>query len=281
MATFGAFLCGRNDNYGEHLLERVTYSLNSLITQLDQVFFTDWNTEKGKPTVIEAIEKDLIHNGNLYWTVVDEDLAKELTPNDPEAQAVVEVLARNIGLRRLSTDYLISTNPDIVSPYRRYLDRFADERTMFTCGKRNIPRENMIVLGSVTEPEVYMAELEKLEGQYGQQPVVSIMPGDVYSLVSGCGDWQVAHKNLWYDIRGFEERLYKRGCADTNVQRKAAYWSYNIKVDWKVPVWHINHGGGMGGRGGYNDPYLATFMCGSENTETWGFSDLDLKVECL
>lgn len=281
MPTLGATLCGRNDNYGEHLLERVTYSLNSLVTQCDQVFFTDWNTEKGKPTIIEAIEKDLIHNGNLYWTIVDEDLARELTPNDPEAQAVVEVIARNVGIRRLTTDYIVSTNPDIVSPFKEHFPKFFDERTMTTCGKRNIPRLNMLDMGINTRPDIYMERLTHLESQYGQQPVVSILPGDIYSLVSGCGDWQVAHRDLWYDIRGFEERLYKRGCADTNVQRKAAYWGYNIKVDWTVPVWHINHGGGMGGKGGMNDPYLSVWMTETTNKDSWGLADLDLKVERL
>lgn len=279
--SIGAILCGRNDNYGEHLNERATYSLNALTSQLDEVFFVDWNTEKGKPSLIEAIYNDLNKNGNLKWVQVDSELATEWTPKDPEAQAVVEVLARNIAIRRISTDYIVSTNPDIVPPFSKYYDRFFRLDTMFTLGKRNIPREIMITLGNMTDPITYMKKLEELEGQYGQQPVVSILPGDKYSLVSGCGDWQVAHKNLWYDIRGFEERLYKRGCADTNVQRKASYWGYNIQVAWEIPAWHIGHGGGMGGKGGYNDPYLSTFMCETTNTENWGYANYPLKVETL
>ena len=152
---------------------------------------------------------------------------------------------------------------------------------MFTAGKRNIQLDLMSKLGPSTRPDLYMPLLKGLESKYGQQPEVQILPGDKYSLVSGCGDFQIAHKDLWFTIRGFEERLYKRGCADTNVQRKAVVFGYNIEVDWSIPVWHIEHGGGMGGRGGKNDPFLAVFMEETLNKEDWGFSNYPLEVNTL
>lgn len=279
--TVGCLIVGRNDNYGENLHARATYSINSFLTEMDQVVYVDWNTENGKPSLIDEIKDDLLKTGKLFYTVVSPELAYELTPKDPDAQAVCEVLARNIGLRKLETDYKISTNLDIVCPKRALIDKLCVHDTMITAGKRNMPFEIMITLGDKHNPDEYRENLYALNNSYGQQPVVKIMAGDEYSLVSGCGDWQMAHKDLWNTIRGFEERLYKRMCADTNVQRKAHIFGYKIKVDWSLPVWHINHGGGSGGKGGANDPYLATFMCETTNPDTWGFNNVNLEWKSL
>ena len=281
MSSYGAVLVGRNDNYGENLCERTTYSINSMISELDSVIYIDWNTEDGKPSLIEEISDDLINSGKFIWTKISSELAKELIPDDPEVQAVCEVLARNIGIRKLNTDFIISTNIDIVCPDRNLIEVENNSLKMYTAGKRNIPMEVMRTLGDRQFPKIYKNNLKELESKYGQQPVVSVCDGDIFSLVSGCGDWQLAHKDIWYSIKGFEERLYKRMRADTNIHRKAYIFGYEIGVDWKLPVWHINHGGGSGGWGGENDIQLSVFMEETTNKDTWGFSDLQLDWNIL
>ena len=51
-----AVCCGRNDNYGGHLLESAVYSLNSMLQSFDEVIYVDWNTEEGKKTVAAELE---------------------------------------------------------------------------------------------------------------------------------------------------------------------------------------------------------------------------------
>ena len=46
--TVSAIICGRNDNYGGHLIERATYSIYSMLDTFDEVIYVDWNTESGK-----------------------------------------------------------------------------------------------------------------------------------------------------------------------------------------------------------------------------------------
>ena len=41
-------LCGRNDNYGGHLNERFSYSINGFLQVFDEVIYVDWNTDPGK-----------------------------------------------------------------------------------------------------------------------------------------------------------------------------------------------------------------------------------------
>ena len=53
--TVSAIICGRNDNYGGHLIERATYSINSMLDTFDEVIYVDWNTESGKKILTDEL----------------------------------------------------------------------------------------------------------------------------------------------------------------------------------------------------------------------------------
>ncbi len=281
MITYGASIIGRNDNYGNYLTERATYCLNSMLMTLDEIIYVDWNTDVDKPTLLEEIKDDLIDKKKIKWIRVYPDQAKEWTWNDPIAQAVCETQSRNIGLRRLSTDFLISSNIDIVCPPREFVERFTDTNTFWTTGMRSVSLFKLRELGDRKLPANYTMVLRQLESSYPQQPPISIHHNDRFSLVSNCGDFQIAHRDVWYDIKGFEERMVGRGYADSNVQQKASMRGHNISVAWDVPVWHIGHEGGMGGSGGMNDINLAFTMPETTNPDTWGHIDSGLEIHEL
>jgi hypothetical protein len=284
MASFGAVIPARNDDYGGNLVLRASYCLNSMISELDEIIYVDWNSE-GEKDLIEEIGDGIIKSPKFKWIRITPEQAKEWTFNDPEAQLVCEVMARNIGLRRLKSDYLVSTNIDVICPPRIKLEKsiidVKDDQIFWTTGMRPISLWDITPLGSPLEPKKIMDALVEKEGAYPQQPLVSILPGDQWSLISNCGDFQVAHRDIWYKIRGFEERLYKRSCADTNIQRKASIFGYKLGIALLLPVWHMGHEGGFGGGGGLNDAHLAVFMEETTNPETWGHSDIKLKLRSL
>jgi len=97
---------------------------------------------------------------------------------------------------------------------------------------------------------------------------------DGISLVNCCGDFQLAHKSVWYSIRGFEESMIYRAFADTNAMVKAKQLDFVIeKLDYNL--YHLNH---------YNaayqqmhvvkplndkEKYITNFKR-TTNLETWG-----------
>src|SRR5512147_1925291 len=98
MSTYGCTIVGRNDNYGGNLIERASYSFYSLVNTMDEVIYVDWATEEGKPTLYEEIG---LKTENLRCIVITPEQAREWN-SEESAQSVCEVMARNIGLRRLS-----------------------------------------------------------------------------------------------------------------------------------------------------------------------------------
>ena len=92
-----AVCCGRNDNYGGHLLESAVYSLNSMLQSFDEVIYVDWNTEEGKKTVAAELESKLTNIDRLRVIEVTPAQVKKIMGDAP-VQPMCEVMARNLSL---------------------------------------------------------------------------------------------------------------------------------------------------------------------------------------
>lgn len=277
--TYGAVVVGRNDGYGGNLLERFSYCINSLVATFDEVIYVDWNTI-GNPPLLEAIYPNLIKTNNLKMIVVSPEEHKLFTKNDPLAQNCVEVLGRNIGLRRLSTDFLVSTNIDIICPLRKYLEPLTDPDTFYIGARRGILLEIVAHYGGYKDFSSLQSILDEAKLNYLQVGPSGAYPGERWSLVNCCGDFQLASRKLWYEIKGFEESLIYRGFADTNVQKKAKLAGKNLEVRYELPLFHIEHGGSFGGtsKGVNNVGKAIKNFTTTSNMDTWGFSEYPFKI---
>jgi len=284
-----AVICSRNDNYGGHLKERATYCFNSMVDCMDEVWYIDWNTEEGKPSLLYEIYDDIPHVGKINHIVVTPQVKDVLTNNTPNVQKCCEVLSRNLGLRRATGDWLVSTNIDIVAPKREDLLKTMEklnEKTFYTLSRRGVWVEY--------DKWEYSKWQDLREYLYDTVPErkheEKVMEGDDYSIINCCGDFQFAHRDVWHDIRGFEERLIFGLYTDTNVQKKAAMHGFDLKAIFDPPMFHINHGSKGYGGGGIidginkvaNDPIDAIQQQNkTQNMESWGFSDLEVEYETI
>lgn len=301
-----AVMCVRNDNYGGNLADRASLCLNSYINSVDEVFLIDYNS----PTypLLWDIKENIEFKGNLKHIVITPETAKFLTNNDPQAQVCNEVISRNLGLRRASGDYMISTNIDIIAPKREDLElainsNIIDQNTFYTISRRHTDWTQIKAFFKESEakirPEIILNErdlnfkawpllrnfliLSSSERVFSE----TITKGDDYSLINCCGDFQIAHKNVWNTIRGFEEDLIYTLYSDTNVQKKAVMHGFGLKALYSPALFHIEHGKGGGGfmdgiNRKTNDMGRAViFQHHTENKDTWGFSDIDVEYEVL
>ena len=89
------------------------------------------------------------------------------------------------------------------------------------------------------------------------------------SMFHSCGDFQLAHKNTWHKIKGFEESMIKRGFGDTRIQYKVLMAGGNLRATNFPPIYHLDHE--------RNDsPHLLNSDELSEetsNSDKWGFSE--------
>ena len=286
-----AVIVSRNDNYGGHLNERATYALNSAINTYDEVIYVDWNSSTH--SLLYDIKDNLQLKGNLKHFVITPEIASLMTNNDPDAQKCCEALARNIGIRRVSGDWILSTNIDVVHPKREDVEdiiKINGDSTMITLSRRDLLWETIREFhGGDLKFQDWSALRDHIYINSEKREVYEkIVTGDDYSLINCCGDFQFAPKHIWYDIKGFEECLIYALFSDTNVQKKAVMHGYGLKAIFEPPMFHINHGSKGWGGGGIadgvnkrsNDQYRAViYQQKTENLDSWGFGDTEIEFE--
>lgn len=285
----------RNFEYGTvSLRDRSIFCLNSLIDSFDEVSYVDW----GSPThsLIYDIGDELEFRGNLKHFVIPENIVNIISDKHPRMQKPCEVLARNIGIRRSTGDWIVSTNIDVICPsrYELYsLFESVDKNTMFTISRRGTDFNKIKEYHTQLKTGNTIYKDWKLIRKYladsvGERNMTEkVTDGDDYSLINCCGDFQCAAKHVWEDIKGFEEELIYALYTDTNLQKKAKMHGYGLKALFSPPVFHIDHGPGGGGfMSGYNRTAndlgrAVRNQNKTENNDSWGFGETDIEYELL
>ncbi len=287
-----AVVVTRNDNYGGDLNDRATYCLNSLIDTFDEVILIDWNSPNSRPLLWD-IDKNIKFRGNLKHIVITPEVASMLTNEDPHAQVCCETLGRNIGIRRATGDYIVSTNIDVIAPRRDQLEKTINNdlntNTFYTISRRHIEWKDIEGFHGGERKYDDWEELRNhlIENSEERKYEEKVVDGDDYSIVNCCGDFQLAHRDIWSEIRGFEEELIYVLYSDTNVQKKAVKHGFELKAIYSPALFHIYHGKGGGGfldgiNRKTNDPYRAIMgQEKTENADTWGFEPVEMEYELL
>lgn len=266
---------GRNDDYSGNLFQRMIPSLNNFVELYDEVIYVDFNSTNG--SYIELIRDSLRKNNKIRAiTVTPEDVEKI---NSSYKDKFIEVLARNIGIRRATGDYILSSNPDIICD-RPDLTTI-DDKTLYTAARRDVPIEiytqiDRNYLSSFLKENIqHFARKPKVLDDLGN-PIWD--PNDRWSVVVCCGDYQLAHKDVWNTIRGFEESAIGRCYADSNLMKKAALAGFNL-TEIHLPVFHLNHNTPKYIKNDNETPkncqvtYVQNFDK-TTNDETWGFDGI-------
>lgn len=270
-------LTSRNDNYGGNLHKRTTMALKSLIENHDEVIFVDWKTVNGEG-VISNIKHDLPQTGKLKYIQVPKEFLKEKYPHISD-YTIIESIGRNIGIRHATNDYIISTNIDIVTTPLD--DSILKENVFYTVPRRDV--DESFHLSFNDYESLYKSLWDNRDGYRAKERFET--DNDKWSLINCCGDYQIGHKNVWYQMKGFEESVLF-GCGiDTNVMKKASMYS-NIQV-LDHYVFHLNHGK-IGNR--YEDESVPPMSDQNEiirdfiettNSENWGMYNEDLPIEII
>lgn len=282
---------GRNDGYKEK--ERFLIHITKMLETFDEVIYIDWNSEK-RSFLYEIID-ELPKTNRLKHFVIEPKIAKILTNYDDNAQVCNTVLSFNIGLRRTDAEYIVLSTTDIIPPSRATMNNFiktTNKTTLYTLSRRDINYSD--VIGNKNNLDDYRDFLDKtVPPRYFPAKVT---PNDNYSIFNCCGDFQLATKNIWLKMRGYEENMPYACFVDTNAQKKAVLYGFELKPIYDVPFYHMSHTG-MENDGSspskkiYNDPmewveYFDKYIkydhkLISRNDDTWGFSETEIEYELI
>jgi len=273
---------GRNDDYSGDLHLRMIPSLNSFIEKYDEIIYVDFNSESS--SFIDNIKNHISHSKKLKSITVSPNDVKNISSNFEGK--FIEVLARNIGIRRATGDYILSSNPDVICDLPNFED--LNNTSMFVAARRDVPIELYTKFNyDNIKPFLFnnINSFQKKPRVVDENGNPIWDPNDRWSVVVCCGDYQLAHKDVWYSIKGFEESAIGRCYADSNLMKKAALNGYSLK-ELDIPVFHLNHNTPKYIKNDKETPKncQVTYVQNFENTSNdnnWGFSNLIFKEEII
>jgi hypothetical protein len=267
----------RNDGYGGNLELRGSHALNCMIEKYDEVIYVDWNSPDNDSLINHLT---LNGKGNLRHIQVKKTVIEKINP-DLLDLPIVEVLGRNIGIRRAKSDWIVSSNIDIMPDF---LDtEKVNSNVFYTVARVNVP----VSFFQPVEKDFFSyckKNITKFEQAYIIQNNEWAGQYNPWSLVVCCGDYQLAHKSLWYKMKGFEESMIYRDCADTNVMKKGMIYGDGSQI-LDLDIFHLDHSGHelkVGGKSIFNswEDYIVNFES-TKNNDSWGFADYDFCEEVI
>jgi hypothetical protein len=255
---------GKNDGYGGLLKERATLALNTMIDNYDEVIYVDWCSENDDSLInhlsINKMKK-------LKHIQIKSSDIKNLMP-DVTLPSFVEVLSRNVGIRRASNEWIVSSNIDVMPASVNVAG--LDKEKIYTTPRRNVYPETFLLRDTT------FASLLASKDIFEKVPTIQndIWAGefDPWSKVVCCGDFQLANKQVWSKIRGFEESMIHRAFSDTNVMKKAELYAGGPEII-DIDIFQLEHSrAASGGSVLFNDKfrYLSCFT-ETSNQPDWGF----------
>lgn len=337
-------IISRNDDFIPDYKERCKICFDSMINAFDEVIYIDWNSPSGI-TLLDKLKTELINEGSniIGWdkikqiVITKEDVVKL---NLKDAEECPQVIARNIGIRHATGDYIISTNIDIVVPTRDEFNKIKIyPNTFYTIGRidfkcnlmyklynsghsikdiKNIKHDFISDYDDIVISHIFMNDIypikqsnkiidipdninfdvinlmlqdddiveyysftdydNNIQGKVINKYQTEIERNDYrkYPKILNCGDFQFGSKEIWFDIKGFEESMIHSLGSDNNIHVKVIKHKHNLVILSEPYIYHISHGKRSSHIQGndllkFNDfnTYIRNFKQ-TKNTDNWG-----------
>jgi hypothetical protein len=261
----------RNDNFGGDLAGTATASLQTMSKTFEEVILVDFGSFN--EPMISILDKTIKERkGNIRVITVPRQWVLNKLGDD---STFADVLARNIGIRRAKHDIIVSSNIDIIPGPRKYFDFTQFDPDIFYSSNKFMIERSMIadLRDRGCRWEDIQEYLFQTRNNYLRQ---GGFDGDPWSRVSGCGDFQIGHRKIWFhdQVRGFEETLIFKDHTDTNLHKKIIEnGRYDVQSALFFYVFHQSHEN-IRNRGAckLNDNHASVHGFGqTTNPPDWGF----------
>jgi glycosyltransferase involved in cell wall biosynthesis len=149
----------------------------------------------------------------------------------------------NTGIRRSKGEFIIQTLGDVLwtpETLRLVFDKakgddslsVSEKEILYVIGRKEIPYEFVATNPSTSEVEAFI--------NYGKMDLVDIPP---YPYLLVPGDSLMMHRNMWFALRGFDEKLQYWGWSDCDIilRMRLVHKVISKHDDPALCVYHLNH----------------------------------------
>jgi hypothetical protein len=222
---------GRNDNYSYNLVKRIAFSFNCLaevLTEQDEILFVDYNTPDHLPTLPESVWDTLTDRAlNLVKVIrIPRTLHENIKGDSP--LPILENVSRNAAIVRSNpkNHWILSTNPDVLLVLSSRWPNLDELLRTLRDGFYEMPRMDI--------PESVWSSLHRSDPQtnirtlrgwlISNRAAVAETSPDLqfqkYILFDAPGDFQLAPREHFFRLRGFDESMNKYFHSDSNLAKR-------------------------------------------------------------
>lgn len=187
--TLCSVFTGRNDDYvpDNEARIRAVIEWNSRVL-CNEVIFVEWNPPADRPLLSPYLARDY---PNLRAYVVPPEIHAQVCSHP--RMMVMEELGKNVGIRRARSEYICATNGYILWDQRvRRMARLLDKHLVFRTRRVEWRWDGYPVTQRCLKDNRNRIEFSRGWGQ---------------DLAYGCGDFTLAHRELWHRAGGYDESL--------------------------------------------------------------------------
>ena len=215
-----AVVCGRNDDYMSDFAARLhaTIAWNSKYL-VDEVIFIEWNPPPDRELLSYDLAKKFPH---LRAYVVPAEVHTRICEN--RNVALLEYHAKNVGVRRAQSPWVMATNADAAMGFDVV---------------------NTILNANLERDVIWTAERVDISWREDEQTRIDLLSSLRYGRFIpyhelGTGEFVLAHRDLWHQIRGYDEKLVKHriGC---DVRGTAQMRAHGAQIKRAGTVLHLRH----------------------------------------
>jgi hypothetical protein len=315
----------RNDNHGGDLNRRMQLFVDGLFEHTERLSFSieiilvDWNPPDDKGPLAEALNWD--RQGD-YCTVKIVEVPREIHSlyNHADKLPMLQMIAKNAGIRRAAGDFILATNVDIIfsNEIMEYMaNTELEPDTLYRAVRVDV--DNKIREGAALDEVLLYCEenIIRRNLRHYSENVVTKQKTPIYIkndikfceknrldnvlFTNACGDFQMMARENWFEIKGYPEfDMYSM-----NIDSVFAYMAYHSGIKERVigDIYHMEHHSGfrpedtesiddrMKKRGIFSLTYKQFFvfpirMAADEispviNTDKWGFGGLPLNETAI
>ena len=222
---------GRNDNYSYNLVKRTALAFNCLaevLTNEDEILFVDYNTPDHLPTLPESIWDTLTEKALKLVKVIRISAAiHELIKGDSPLR-ILENVSRNAAIVRSDpkNHWILSTNPDVLLVISSNWENLPELLTgvkdsFYEMPRMDIPESVWSSLNR-SDPKANIRTLR--DWLISHRAAVAETSPDwqfqKYILFDAPGDFQLAPREYFFRMRGFDESMNKYLHSDSNLAKR-------------------------------------------------------------
>jgi hypothetical protein len=249
-----AVMVGRNDDYMADFRERLYATIDWNTRYLiDQVIFVEWNP----PPDRELLAYGLTEKFKMLRAYVVPPGTHQAINRNPHLQ-LLEYHAKNVGIRRAETPWVLATNADAalsMNLINKILDTRLEPNVVWTAERIDIKWDE---------------NRQREIGLMGSLRYLRFIPYDPM----GTGEFALAARELWHRARGYDESLVKHriGC---DIRGIAQILAHGGQINKAGTVLHLRHPTSCvdGGARDFHGEWATIEGVPYQNPVTWGMED--------